>query len=99
MKKLLLALALFAGPASAKVWVDETCQVMLQSAPGKPFIFSTTDGTKEVSCTVRDWPISEETATMTCSDGSSPTMRLVESSVEFDGLMLRPRGDKAVLCD
>ncbi|QPC85600.1 hypothetical protein GA830_01725 [Mesorhizobium sp. NBSH29] len=81
---LLVALTVGIGPATAKIWVDKTCQEMLESTPDKPFIYSTTDGATEISCTVRDWPISQETATMTCNDGSAPTLRLVGSSVEFD---------------
>lgn len=99
MRALFIAAMLVAVPAQAKVWVEETCVMFLETKDDK-FIYASTDGGFEIECRVYDWPIKTPVAEMQCSDGSYPTMMLVEDgTVLFNGVHLYPAGHEMVVCD
>lgn len=89
-----------ADSSPAKVWVDETCQIMVESYRYSGFVLAKTDGSYMTKCTIEDWPIDRENAIMSCGDGTSPSMVVHrDGRLEFGGHSLYPAGSTNVLCD
>jgi len=102
MKTLIALIAVLAASsafAEEKVWVDPTCQVTMTSE-NNVFTIALTDGTREITCKISSWPISDPVAEMECSDGSKRTLFLAgNGSVVVAGTTLFPKGSPETICD
>lgn len=85
---LAVAVVLLAIPASAKTWVDEVCEISLVSQ-NDVFTFGKVDGSQNKDCAISAWPVNTKTAQLSCKDGSTSKLTLIDdTAVIFDGVRL-----------
>lgn len=103
MRAFLLAVALIATPASAKIWADDACAIVVSSDEAEMFVVTrdTQAGVIKTTCKIESWPIASPIAILSCDDGSKPEMQLVDggSTMAFEDAILRVPTDDNGVCD
>ena len=101
MRAFLLAVALIATPASAKIWADDACFLIVESVEGGFTVRREGVKPTEAHCKIESWPISSPIAVLSCDDGTKPEMQLVDggSTMAFENAILRVPTDDNGVCD
>lgn len=88
MRAVLLAIALIATPAQARMWVADDCSLTVVSVGDGFEIYEGGQDKEPIFCKVEHWPVSDPVGLLSCDNGQKAELELSEATIRFDGVSL-----------